>query len=223
MVGRLIDQVLSFMKMFNSDIDHIVLAVPDFDKAIDELSEKLGIRPSNGGRHLLRGTRNALLHLGNKCYLEILAVDPENNTFHGPRWMGVDLIKEPTITRWALHSPEINIKSKYLTEYDPDLGNIVDGERKTPDDKTLRWKMTLPQPTPEVDIVPFLINWTASDFHPTDMLASECTLSGFTLFDPHPQNLMSLFHNLAYNVPILKAPTQKITIQILGKNGIVEL
>jgi hypothetical protein len=57
---------------------------------------KLGVKPVIGGRHLLHGTKNALINLGNQCYLEILAKDEENPTFKGTRWMGIDLITQPT-------------------------------------------------------------------------------------------------------------------------------
>jgi Glyoxalase-like domain len=204
-------------------IDHIVYAVPDFDYAIHDLEEKLGIKPVIGGRHLLRGTKNALLNLGNSCYLEILAVDHENTSFIGQRWMGMDLITQPTITRWAVQTYEIEKNSNLLNKLHQELGIPAQGERKNAEGETLRWKMTLPLPAPEIDIIPFLIDWSSSDFHPTDRLEAGCTLSGFTLFHPNPENIISLFNSLAFSLPIFNAPFPKIKIQILGNNGIIEL
>ena len=60
------------------EIDHIVYCVPDLENGIDYIEELLGIRPVFGGRHLSNGTKNALLNLGDNCYLEILAVDDES-------------------------------------------------------------------------------------------------------------------------------------------------
>ena len=85
-------------------IDHIVYAVPDLSAACDELEELLGVRPIFGGYHDSQGTKNALLNLGNQCYLELLAVDEANTKIEAPRWMGVDLIQHPRITRWAIKS-----------------------------------------------------------------------------------------------------------------------
>jgi Glyoxalase-like domain len=203
--------------------DHIVYAVPDFDQAIHDLEQKLGIRPVIGGRHLLRGTKNALVNLGNTCYLEILAADPENVTFDGPRWMGIDLITLPTITRWAMQTSKIEKDSLIIKMQNQELGTITEGERKTPEGETLRWKMTLPLPAPETDVIPFLIDWSASDFHPTDKLENGCLLQNITLYHPQPQMIETILENVSFNMKVFTAQAPKITIQILGKNGVVEL
>jgi hypothetical protein len=206
-----------------NNIDHIVYAVPDFDNAIDDLEAKLGIKPVIGGRHLLRGTKNALLNLGNRCYLEILAIDPENTTFNGPRWMGIDLITRPTITRWAIQTTKIEEDSQIINKQHQELGSLAEGERKTPEGETLRWKMTLPLPAPEIDVIPFLLDWSASDFHPTDKLENGCLLQNITLYYPLPEMIETILEKLAFKMKVSTAGAPKITIQISGKNGIIEL
>jgi len=59
--------------------DHIVYAVTNLEAAIDEFEKLSGLRPVFGGYHTTKGTKNALVNLGNECYLEILAID-EGNT-----------------------------------------------------------------------------------------------------------------------------------------------
>lgn len=116
--------------MANRKIDHIVYCVPDLEQAIDYFKNKLGITPVIGGRHLLRGTKNALLNLGDQCYLELLSIDYENKNIPPPRWMGIDLINEPKITRWAVQSEDVNSDQEILTQYSPDLGIVSEGQRK---------------------------------------------------------------------------------------------
>lgn len=204
-------------------LDHIVYAVSDFDQAIHDLEEKLGIRPEPGGRHLLRGTKNALLNLGNSCYLEILAIDHENTSFIGQRWMGMNLITQPTITRWSIQTNEIEKHSHIIKKQRPELGDIADGERKTPEGETLKWKMTLPLPAPEIDVIPFLIDWSASDFHPTDRLETGCSIHSISLYHPQPEMIETLLEKLSLKMKVSFAVSPKISIQISGKNGIIEL
>jgi hypothetical protein len=77
------------------------------EEAIAWFEEQAGVRPVVGGKHPTKGTKNALVNLGNKCYLELLAADCENTSFSGNRWMGVDTIETPTMTRWSLKSEHL--------------------------------------------------------------------------------------------------------------------
>lgn len=57
-------------------VDHLVYATPDVDRTVDELERRLGIRAAPGGRDPARGTKNALLALGARSYLEIVGERP---------------------------------------------------------------------------------------------------------------------------------------------------
>jgi len=49
--------------MTKRKLDHIVYCVPDLEEAIDFFNQKLGVTPLVGGRHLLQGTKNALIKI----------------------------------------------------------------------------------------------------------------------------------------------------------------
>ncbi len=92
-------------------IDHIVFTVFNLESAIDRIEMQLGARPLFGGFHKTQGTKNALLDLGDQCYLELLAADNTNADILPPRWMGVDALTEEKITRWAIKSNNLESDS----------------------------------------------------------------------------------------------------------------
>lgn len=177
-------------------LDHLVYAVPDLEAALDWFETKTGLRPAIGGRHPDRGTRNAVINLGQKAYLEIVAVDPDNSDVPPPRWMGVDHITTPTMTRWAVKSPNLAADARRLSMLRTDLARTAKGQRQLPDGATLSWQMSLPAPEPAVELIPFFLDWSSSSFHPTDRMASGYSLEKMEFFHPDAGVLQANFDSL---------------------------
>ncbi|MDF1697614.1 MAG: VOC family protein [Saprospiraceae bacterium] len=204
-------------------LDHIVYCVPNLEEGMEYIEALLGAKPTIGGRHLTKGTKNALLNLGNSCYLEILAADTENVEFKGQRWMGIDLITKPKITRWSLKSENLIGDSKVLEKYDPRISSISGGKRKTADGNSLSWEMILPASTPEIELMPFMTDWSSSSTHPTNDLPEMCTLKTIELTHPNPSKIHSFFDQLQTGLTIRKGGFEKICITIQSPNGLQTL
>jgi hypothetical protein len=204
-------------------IDHLVYAVPNFEKACAAIEKLTGAQPVSGGYHKTQGTKNALLNLDDGCYFEILAIDAENENIAPPRWMGIDFIHKPTLTRWAVKSENMEKESITLEKYNSGLGEIMEGQRKTESGELLKWKMTKPLAEPEVEVVPFLLNWEKSDHHPSDKLPPSCKLLELNIGHPQPEKIQPVFQKLNLNLVIKKTHTPQIIATIKSPNGIIKI
>lgn len=206
-----------------NEIDHIVYCVPNMDRAIHFFEEKLGVTPVIGGKHLTQGTHNALLNLGQNSYLEILSIDHQNTKIQPPRWMGIDLIKKPLITRWCLKTPDIHKDAKIINSINTDLGQVMEGKREKPNGEIIEWKLTRTLANPIIELTPFLIDWSASTSHPTSGLPQHCNLHTIELTHPSPKPLNKILNHLDTTYTISKGSKPDFKIALEGSNGIVHL
>lgn len=88
-------------------VDHPVYAVPDLEVGISRIQQLLGVRPVLGGHHPDYGTRNAVIALGPKTYLEIIGPDPEQARPERGRLFGLDTLDKPGLVTWALREASI--------------------------------------------------------------------------------------------------------------------
>ncbi len=205
-------------------IDHIVYAVSNLEDAMNTFEEKLGVRPAFGGYHKTKGTKNALLNLSNGCYLELLAVDESNTEILPPRWMGVDVLTKNQITRWALKSETLEGDSSILQQYNSEMGAIVGGARNTADGALLKWEMILPLAKPEVEIVPFMVDWSQSETHPTAVLEDVgCSLVELYGKHPEPEIFDELFKNLEFELKVERGEEVELKMRIKSPMGTIEL
>jgi hypothetical protein len=82
-------------------VDHLVFACTILEEGVDRLERLFGVRAGPGGRHLRWGTHNALLGIGPRSYIEVIAPDPDRASSAIPTLFGLDRIDEPRLVGWA--------------------------------------------------------------------------------------------------------------------------
>lgn len=164
-------------------VDHLIYAAPDLPAAVAEVEERFGVRPQSGGKHLGAGTHNALLALGPRTYLEILAPDPEQPARPATRrWQG---LTHSRLAGWAIACDDIDgaVARAHRHGYDP--GEVIEGGRTGPTGTVLRWRAT--SFAPGDGLVPFLICWGDTE-HPASTAPAGLLLEFLHIEhpDPHP-------------------------------------
>jgi len=144
------------------ELDHIIYAAPTLEAGMDAIEHQLGMRPIYGGQHHGRGTHNALLGLGEACYLEVIAPDPAQPDVPRPLWMGVDQVTAPGLIGWAVRTPDLSAFRDAALAEDWPVGSIAAGERRTARGDMLRWRLTEPSTDLADGLFPFAIDWEAT-------------------------------------------------------------
>ena len=203
-------------------IDHIVMCVPILNDGIKHVERITGITPTIGGRHLDRGTHNAIFKIGPRSYFEILAPDPQNLSVTKDRWMGVDHVTGPTITRWALASPDIRIDAQRLSQVRGTPVPVSKGQRALSNGGSLQWQMTDPGVHPNIDLLPFLLDWQDSQ-HPSETLESFCTIVGIQLYHQDPHKIHDQLNIMGLTLPVMRSASARIAVELETSKGLIVL
>ncbi|MBI4219985.1 MAG: VOC family protein [Chloroflexi bacterium] len=203
-------------------LDHLVYVTRDLESAVDELEGILGIKAAPGGRHPGRGTRNALLALGEERYLEIIGPDPEQKDFRGPRGFDIDSLDQPCLRTWAVKAPQIDrhVTRARAAGYDP--GEIIPRSRVRPDGVTLRWKLTTLGDAHPNWLVPFLIDWGDSP-HPSRTTPAGIKLVRLRGEHPAPARITSMLAALGVELQVSQSSTPRLVATLGTPRGPIEL
>jgi hypothetical protein len=198
-------------------LDHLVLATPDLAATVAEFTRRTGVTPAPGGVHLGRGTRNHLVGLGGRSYLEIIGPDPEQPEPAEPRPFGVDVLTGPRTLTWAISPPDLDaaIAAARARGYDPGPAHPM--SRRTPDGTVLRWRLTGGGRAHPSGLVPFLIDWGDSR-HPADSGLPVTPLLEMSGTVPDPQEVRGPLAALNTALPLTPGPAA-LTFTVDTPNG----
>jgi hypothetical protein len=203
-------------------IDHLVYATPDLNAGIDAIEKLTGVRATPGGQHPGRGTRNALIALGQTSYLEIIGPDPEQPAPPGPRAFGIDGLKAPRLARWVVKAQNLEQLAAEASSKGIQLGEVTGGKRQRPDGVLLTWRYTNPLVDLADGFVPFFIDWGDSP-HPAATAAKGLTLIALRGEHPDAERVGKILTQLGLDLPVKTGPAPALIATIDSPRGRLEL
>ncbi|MGE5171344.1 MAG: VOC family protein [Rudaea sp.] len=207
-------------------IDHLVIGASSLAAGMDWIESRLGVRAKPGGKHAAMGTHNALVGLGPRLYLEIMAIDPEGAAPNRPRWFDLDeprmrarLAEGPALIHWVVRTRDIEADAARV---DGACGTILSMQRGD-----FTWRITVPADghLPERGLVPTLIHWS-DDRHPTDALP-DTGIRLVTIAGEHaePARVRSLLAKLGLSetLKVTYGKTPRLAAMLRSPRGTVTL
>ena len=206
--------------------DHLVLAAHDLDRGAAWLEQHLDVALSPVGKHANMGTHNRVLRLGERLYLELIAIDREAPPPGRPRWFGLDHLAlpadRPRLIHWVARSKDIERDVAASSEV---LGDILPAERGD-----YRWRITVPADghLPGDGLVPTLIQWDVP-IHPADRLPDAgCALMKLEGFHPQPARIRAALGTLGLAArldvhPCAAGEPVQLVAYVRTPSGLIEL
>jgi Glyoxalase-like domain len=201
-------------------LDHVILGCSELNAGVTFVTERTGVRPVLGGVHPDKGTQNALLSLGERRYLELLAPDPAQT----PRAEVQELqaLRAPALVGWAVHPDNIEKLAASLKAQGIDAVGPQPGSRKRPDGRTLSWK-ALALSDDAYGLLPFFIEWDAASTHPAIDAPKGCHLELFEACTPNPPAFQKRADQLGLDLPIAQAKLPHLHAVIAGPRGLLDV
>jgi Glyoxalase-like domain len=206
----------------SATIDHLVYAGPELDSAVARITALTGVRAAAGGQHPGLGTRNALLCIAERTYLEIIAPDPAQPKPLGPLPFGLADLSAPALRSWAVAPADLDEAVRASRAAGFDYGPIVTGRRRTADGHELTWRASSYPHSSAVTAEPFLIDWGGGP-HPASAAPAGLTLEELRLSSPDPRRLHEQLRVLGLDLRVEYADRPGLGAVLSGPQGRITL
>jgi hypothetical protein len=193
-------------------IDHLVYSTIDVEESVLDLERRLGVRATPGGRHPGRGTRNALIALSDRSYLELVGPDTTQPQTTGARWFEIGRLEAPRLVTLAAQARAHGIL----------LGPVVSGSRQAADGSHVRWRFTDPATVVADGIVPFFIDWGDSP-HPAASAPRGPELLALRAEHSEPAAVMQALAAVGLEMPVAYGRDPALIAIFRTARGLVEL
>lgn len=212
----------------NDYLDHLLWACDDLDRGCRRFTDLTGVEPRFGGVHASGLTQNALVAVGSRCYLEILA------PVHGPRpddddWTrAARAAKEGQILTYCLRSPRPLAQLANAAAAQGWKNSVVASNgRVRPDGVSLKWEWLAPVVEPFGRAFPFFIDWLDSP-HPADSAAAAqprdaVSLRRFSVGHPRAPELAQALSVCEVSIDTFESPQSGFRVDLETPRGRVSL
>ena len=205
-------------------VDHVILAIDSLERGIELLRLATGVTPVYGGAHPGRGTRNALLSLGHRRYLELLAPNPDDTSATArqgeaarARYFGA--FRALTPAGWAIHVPDADAERARLLARGLRVSEVGPGSRARTDGSVLRWRTIDPWGEDARDALPFVIEWASESPHPSADAPAGCALASLAIGSPASDSLRAQFERAGWPVAVHDSTAEQLEIVLDCPSG----
>jgi hypothetical protein len=201
-----------------TSVDHVIVGIADLNQGIHLLTDLTGVAPERGGQHPGRGTQNALLSLGTRTYLELIAPvsgpPPEMEFLSG--------LQKLTPIGWAIGTKDLDATKSRLEAAGFQVSAPREGSRVRPDGGVLRWRTAALENVPG-ELTPFLIEWSAQTLHPATTSPAGCTLESMEIVGPEVESLAKLVAELRLGAVVRSGTAPDLILKLACPAGRVTL
>src|SRR5438445_3377796 len=187
-------------------IDHLVIAVPDLDRAAQELEQGIGLAVTGGGRHPGAVTANRIAFLADGSYLELITIEDGKAAAKRPLGAAVARALEERgggLAAYALVDDHLDTTVAELQANGSSIGPVQAGSRVREDGEVVEWWTAFPE-TLGLDGVPFLIRhaYTGAEWGPAALAKRQAVVHPtgspvvpprLDLATPDPQDLAARY------------------------------
>ena len=204
-------------------LDHLLFGVPDLSEGMALIHARLEAMPVRGGPHPGVGTHNALLALGPRAYLEIIAPDPSQEVPNQDLPYGLAGLQEPRLITWAVRPADWKTHARQTQLLGMET-RLREGSRANPEGVQFHWRSAQLAPPVKVDeqnltgLVPFAIEWQSSQ-HPATSAPGSLQLESLTLRHPRPSVLSTVVGALELPCQVAFAPAAGLVARIYTEPG----
>jgi len=201
-------------------VDHLLVGAADLDAGIQWVYGWTGVRAAFGGVHPGGGTRNALLSLQRKRYLEVIAPDPAQSEYRFR--VDVRSLARPQLVTWAAATPDADAVARRARAAGLEGTGPDAGSRARPDGVVLRWRIVSVKNdlgSAGVEPIPFFIEWDPRSPHPSIDSPGGCDLLSFRITHPRPADLKAALDALGISVPVGAAERPRLTATLSPPRG----